>query len=416
MLLNLVIGIIVTRSLGPELRGEYGQIKLVTAFYGPMLLFGYNGGVMYYAIRKELNISTFFYTGLLVVVSIGIPSTILLYFLSINGFVGTAISLVPNLELWLGMASIPLIMCNAYVERIFKANHHFVPTNIRRVLGALITLIILLSAMFVSNVDLFISLIAILGGQITQLVLSLWFVFRRYDIRPMLEFNVLIRPWKFGLKSFLNQIISKSNEKFDQIALSFLTSATHFGYYSVGVGLSALVSRIPSSYADVFFNQIVSSTNERSLELYARAQRITFLITTAVALLLAGVSVPLVRVLYGTEFMQSALIIVFYTPGLIFQVAARLSVKFYAGRGRPLRNSLVYVIGLIVGIPFYFILIPNYGIVGAAIASSIGYFAAFTFSVIQIRNEYSLNIASIFLIQKADLMFLFDQLNVLRKK
>ena len=138
---------------------------------------------------------------------------------------------------------------------------------------------------------------------------------------------------------------------------------------------------------------------------YAKAQRVTFIITVILALFLSLISYPLVYLLYGIEFVAAAWVIVLYSPGLIFQVAARLSIKFYAAQGRPLKNSMVYIIGLLCSLPFYFLLIPKYGINGAAVASSIAYFAAFCFSFYQIYREYKLPLIDIIRLRAEDINY-----------
>lgn len=228
-----------------------------------------------------------------------------------------------------------------------------------------------------------------------------------------LESKNLFKPWGYGIKAWLSQIVSKSNSSLDQIALTFFLASGPFGIYCVGVALSNLVTKIPSSYIGVFFNRVTERNPKEALKLYAKAQRITFLITSIMALGLAVASYPLIYVMYGHEFVAAAWVVVLYTPGLVFQVAASLSVKLYAGMGQPLKVSLIYFIGFLVSLPFYFFLVPMYGINGAAVASSIAYFSAFLFSSYQINREFGLSIREVIGLRNDDWQYVQSQLSKL---
>ena len=122
---------------------------------------------------------------------------------------------------------------------------------------------------------------------------------------------------------------------------------------------------------------------------------------------------PLVFILYGEQFSAGAQVIMFYAPGVVFQVAARLSNKFYAARGRPLKNTVMYLCGFIVSVPFYYVLIPGMGLSGAAVASSIGYFAAFIASFLQLRWEYGISFFDVFGFRRDDWALVVDRLRSL---
>lgn len=410
LLISIASGIIVTRSLGPSIKGEYANLILVITLYGPFLLFGYHGGIIYYGLRKKIDLQQFFWTGAFLVLILGLLSIPILGLLVQQGILGEVARNSDNLHLRMALASIPVLFLNTYTERVIWANHMFRAVNVRVIVAAVVTLLYYFIIWGTIGIDLFQSLLGMFIGQVVALIMNLYFVVRKLKVQFRWHGHNIFFPWRYGYKVWVNQIIAQSNGRFDQIILSFLLAPASFGIYVVGVGLSSLVTTLPSSYINVFFTQITERDIEGGLALYERAQRITIILTTAVALMLALLAYPLIYFMYGEDFVAAAWVVIFYTPGLIFQVAARLTIKFYAGQGKPLKNSLINIAGIITSLPFYFILIPRYGIIGAAVASSIAYSAAFFFSFWQMNRDYGLSAKKIFWIKKDDFGYISLQL------
>lgn len=407
MALGILIGILVTRSLGPELRGEYGNIKLIVTFYSTFLLFGYHGGVLFFGVNKSLNLKDFFWTGSVVTILLSVICIVALYFLIELGALGKIIQEVEPSTLILGLLIVPFIFFNAYSERIIRSYSLFRIINKRMVISVIVTLIYYLYYYLFSQIDLFVSVMGMLLGQLTNTLLNLYFILTKIKVHHKLIGALAFKPFSYGWKNWINQILNTSNDKIDQLIISFILSLKSFGLYLVGVSVCNLLSTVTSSYVNVFFNQIAEQKGN-GIELYQRAQRVTTIVTTMTVLFLMALGYPLILLFYGQPFSEAFYVVLFYSPGMIFQVLARMTIKFYSANGKPLKNSLIYLVGILVGLPFYFLLIPELGIIGAAIASTITYFAGFVFSFYQIRKEFKIGIGS--LVPKfEDFNYLFHQ-------
>jgi O-antigen/teichoic acid export membrane protein len=410
LIIGIASGIIVTRSLGPELKGEYANLKLVVSLYAPFLLFGYQGGVLYYGLRQKLDLQQFFWTGAALSFGLGLVCMPILAALVQNGILGSIAQNSTPLHVWLALGTIPALFLNAYMERVIRVYHLFRAANVRLIIALVVPLLFYLVLFFTLGINLTWALVGLLLGQLSALVMNFYFVIQRLKVQFCWQGRFIFYPFTYGYKDLLVMVVGRSNDKIDQIILTFLLAPAAFGIYVVGVGLSNLVNKIPSSYITVFYNQIAKRSPQEGLPLYARAQRITFILTALAAIALAILAYPLIYLMYGNAFTAAAWVVVLYTPGLIFQVAARVSIKFYAGQGKPLKNSLVYIAGIVAGLPFYFWLIPKYGIRGAAIASSIAYFAAFSFSFWQLNRDYGVSLRDIVIPQRDDIKYVKMQL------
>ena len=404
MILTLMTSIILNRSLGPETKGNYAGMLLLPSLFTPLFMFGYTGGVLYYALRRIINIERFFVTGFFTLLVLGGGMSFVIYYLAKVGVFGQIISNHENNILYMLCLITPIVFLNGYMEKVLISLKLFRPSSIRNTLGALSLVLSISILWFIGELNLFTSLGSAVFAILIQFSINIYFVLKNLDINYGFERPNLIKPWNYGIRSFLNQLISKSNDKFDRIILGFVMRPLDFGLYTTGVALCSMVATIPSSYTKVFFTQIASRSEEDAVQLLYKAIRITFLISIVLSFILVVMAKLVIFLLYGSSFERSVTVVYFYVPGMIFQIVGRLPIKFFAARGKPLKNSIIYATALIISVPFYFWLIPLIGLNGAAVSSSIAYIAAFFMSLIQLRRDYSLNLNNFFLLEKGDLI------------
>ena len=77
--------------------------------------------------------------------------------------------------------------------------------------------------------------------------------------------------------------------------------------------------------------------------------------------------------MYGKEYEFSYTILLYYLPGIIIFMSTRIFLQYFAASGQPMKNTWIQLSGILVGIPAYFLLIGKYGVVGAAIGSTLAY-------------------------------------------
>jgi O-antigen/teichoic acid export membrane protein len=90
---------------------------------------------------------------------------------------------------------------------------------------------------------------------------------------------------------------------------------------------------------------------------------------------------PLIQLIYSLTFINAYLPMLALLPGVVLLGAAKVLTNEIAGRGYPQYNSLSAGTAFILTVVFDLILIPRYGILGAALASSISYTVSFFASV-----------------------------------
>jgi O-antigen/teichoic acid export membrane protein len=77
--------------------------------------------------------------------------------------------------------------------------------------------------------------------------------------------------------------------------------------------------------------------------------------------------------LFTTKFANAFEPLLWLLPGTVLFSIANIFASYIAGIGKPMMNTLISASVVVCTIFFDMLLIPHYGIIGAAIASSIAY-------------------------------------------
>jgi O-antigen/teichoic acid export membrane protein len=98
-------------------------------------------------------------------------------------------------------------------------------------------------------------------------------------------------------------------------------------------------------------------------------------------------SIYLVPILFGEEFRESVQCIGFLLIGVVPFCLSMAVSGYFAGTGRVRINLYSAILGFIVCMAADLLLIPSYGILGAAIASSISYISTVTFLLVKFHRD-----------------------------
>lgn len=79
--------------------------------------------------------------------------------------------------------------------------------------------------------------------------------------------------------------------------------------------------------------------------------------------------------IFGNEFQNLKTIILFLAPGILFLSAGTLITPFFSGQGKHYINAIGSAISLAITAMFAFLLIPAWGLSGAAIVNTLAYTA-----------------------------------------
>ncbi|AHF99761.1 polysaccharide biosynthesis protein [Halostagnicola larsenii XH-48] len=215
-------------------------------------------------------------------------------------------------------------------------------------------------------------LAAVLGHVVLHFHQSLRSVFERdtgtLPKREMMSFNTLSIVLVFLLMSLYHV---------DVMMLQALANQDEVGHYKAALVFAEFLWFAPITLQTVFVHSTSElwskGENERVSRLAAKTTRYTFLLTAIMAIGMAALAHDVVPVYWGAESEPAVDPLLLLLPGAVGFALARPMLAIGQGKGE-LRYPIIAT-GSAAGINVVLntILIPLYGMYGAAIATSIGY-------------------------------------------
>ncbi len=179
---------------------------------------------------------------------------------------------------------------------------------------------------------------------------------------------ILTKTWVFGLVGIMGATMINT----DIIMLGWLRNAAEVGFYSAAQKPIQLLYVLPAFLASSVFPALArfgKSDKEKFKKLFRQFVKITLL--AALPLALGGLvfARPIIEILYGKEYLTSVKTLQILSPTLLFVFPAMIIGNALFALDKQ-RNLLAYVLlGIFGNIVFNFLLIPRFGIEGAALAT-----------------------------------------------
>lgn len=161
----------------------------------------------------------------------------------------------------------------------------------------------------------------------------------------------------------------------DILILDGLTTMTAVGLYSLAVSLAELTRLVTDAIAQIALPRQLDADDEAAAVTTLEVTRLTAIVALASVGLMCAMAPPLIPVVYGSSFRGSVPSLLALAPGLLALGATRPIGAFLLRLDRPMLASAMSVAALFVNIALNLVLVPAYGIVGSAIASSVAYTA-----------------------------------------
>jgi O-antigen/teichoic acid export membrane protein len=235
---------------------------------------------------------------------------------------------------------------------------------------------------------------------------------RKFFSFRKIEFNSMRQLLSFSGKGHIGVMIQVINTKIDILILNALLTNPQVGYYSIAVLFAQLVWYVPDSVATFLYPKISKFNNtHKSLELTMRINRIVLFVSIIIAFIIFYISPYLIPAIYPEDFKNSIYAIQLLIIGVAIYSINKILTKFFTGTGRPIVGSIISLIGLFVNIPLLVYLIPEYGINGAAIASTVAYSVMGLCAIFALKYLHpNVRVTSVLLINKTDVKYLYSVL------
>ncbi|MHA1294863.1 MAG: oligosaccharide flippase family protein, partial [Promethearchaeota archaeon] len=175
------------------------------------------------------------------------------------------------------------------------------------------------------------------------------------------------------------------------IILGMFRTETEVGYYAITVKLATLVSfllsAINSMAAPKFSELYHSGKMDELFHVAKKSTKLIFWATSPILLTLVAFGKPILSILFGQEFKQAYLALLFLVIGQFIHSISGATGYFMNMTGNQITLSKIMISSALINVFFGLVLIPQFGIYGAAIAGMIGmsFWNLYVLSVIKLK-------------------------------
>jgi O-antigen/teichoic acid export membrane protein len=372
--LSLANVLIVARTLGAEGRGQVAfltAIAWLTASFSTLGVQEANSNFAASDPRSRRSLAT---NSILLSLLFGGATFGVLYGL-IAVFPAVAGESDPTLR-WVTFAFLPVIILMVCLRSLVLADYGFTVANAAYVLPSILNVAVngLFAAAGILSVETAVGVW--LAGQTLEALMLAGYVARRLAGFGRPDLGLARRTLGFGAKAHVGRVMQLGNYRLDQWLLGAIAGPRELGLYSVAVAWAEALWFLPTALAAVQRPDLVRAARSRATREAARVFRVATLITAVSALVMIAAAPFLCVVVFGEEFRGSIDDLRVLVAGAFGMVALKLLGNALVAQGKPVLQSVAIGTGFVFTLGLDIVLIPPFGGIGAALASTLAYSVA----------------------------------------
>ena len=396
--LGIFFRIFIAQTLGAEALGIVSLMIILIGIFSILFNPGLNAAITKYIssyLAKKKNVDIVYTTGLKMVLLLAIAGSIVLFllseFIAINVFNST-LAIFPFQLTSLAMLFNVLALFFTSSSSGFQRMENITFTNIVERGSKLLILIILVYLGFgVMGPAYAIALSFVLATIIS------WAVFRHQTRLRFKGFDKKIAKMLliFGAPMMLVAGAGMIFTWTDSFLIGVYMTVEEVGFYSVAVSLYVFLGSIVGSLTTTLFPVFSSIEARDDIEMLKgvvnRALKYTVYLILPASLGLILLAEPTIRILFGSEFYPAIVPLQILLIGSFFLSLSKICHSFIIGIGRPASYTKFMIISGIINIALNVILIPFYGLIGAAIATTSSLFLSFLLTILFVYRRVGLS-------------------------
>ncbi|MFC1614128.1 flippase [Gemmatimonadota bacterium] len=405
------VSIMIARFLGVEGKGLYTLLTVVPWLVSFMLLGGMDTAHAYLLSSRRAGLKAVLIQSLLCVLVFSLAGIPIYLFL----VVPRVIQVPAQVLLLVSALLIPLALSRYFVHAILIGFERVVGMNFLQLVSALSMLALIGVFLGLWNFGLIGALVCFGVSQALMLPLGLYWIAknRRVDENPPRDNSEPGRKLKglsllgislaYGLKGHLAGVMVTLNQRFDIFLLGALSTPREVGLYAVSVALAEAVWHVPMTVQLILFPRTAAVGREKGARMLPRACRMTLLLTLGLAITLGVLGSPLILFLYGKSFLPAVVPLIALLPGVVGMGIASVFGSYFAGVDRRHYQSISATAAFALCLVLNLVLIPKYGALGAALASTASYLLQMVISLSLYRRLGELSYGNFFVPRLKDI-------------
>jgi O-antigen/teichoic acid export membrane protein len=401
--IGLFNGFLLARLIGPTGKGEYYLLVFLPTTIMVLIQLGLPQAITYYSARSQTR-------GLMA------KAVVLTMALSVPAMVVTA-GLIPSMQatfldgletnaILLGLCVLPLLVSSTLTTGVVVGRQDVKWLAAVRISQALVATVLIVVLVGVLGLGVAGALAAFLVTSLAEAAAS-FIAAQRVGARVPRPETVSYRAlFAYGLPLYPGSLTYFFGYRIDVYLLAWLLAdaAAPLGYYSMAVSMAELVFFVPNAVSSLFFTQVAGSAREDVDREVNRVSRVTLLVTVTAALALVPVAAVLIHVVLPA-FVPALPALYILLPGVVMISNTKVLGGYLNGLGLTGVTSVIHVTAFVINVAVNLLLIPTFGILGAAAASLVSYSVSSVMFSLAVRHHAKVPLHSLWIPTRGDVRF-----------
>ncbi|MFQ5823062.1 MAG: oligosaccharide flippase family protein [bacterium] len=401
---QIVTGLLLARILGPEGRGEYALLVIVPTMAGIFCNMGIGTSNVYFVGSRKIKLDKIISNSLTIALIIGGITILILNFLATE----ITIKIFKGIRtdyFRLAIISIPFLLLYIFLMSVIHGRRDFVRYNILNVLRPVTFILIFVLCYLIFKFKVLAGIIAWDFAAIIAAIGSIFFVKNLTSLRLKLkiDFEALKQILKYGSKVYLGEVVTFLNYRLNIMFIGFFLNPTQVGYFAIVIVIAESLWFMSASVGVVMFPTVASMDKNKAAEIMPKVVRNIFFVTTLMVLALSSIDRYIISLTFGEAFLPALKPLRLLYPGIAVFSVMKIISSYILGQGKPNVTMNISIVGLIINIALNIMLIPVWGINGAAFASTLSYFLLTLIEVIWFIKTTNINWTDLLIIEWSDL-------------
>jgi O-antigen/teichoic acid export membrane protein len=408
----LALSIVVARSLGPAMKGSFDLMTAAAAFAALAFGLGVPIGITLVVAKRPEEARRVPYPAALLSLVIGaLTAVVVAAWSELAGGSGSRPGGRSFDEAIAVGALAAITAYTAIAESALIGSRRIGIANLTDLVGRLLGLgivIALSTSATPTTLVLAVSLGLFVGGAMQTAALRPQGWLSRPDVAATV---------RQAVPAYISSGMQLANYRVDLFIVALVWGPIQVGLYAVAGLLAQLVWVLARGGAVALYPLFaVDDDPAVGTRRLAEASRLATVVGIVGSIMLAIAAPALIPVVYGDDFAEAVQPLWLLLPGVALFSPAIVASAFFLGRGTPGKNVITSGIGLIVTVTLDLVLVPRYGMAGAAIASTASYATTAVATLILLQRATGLRLTDLLVPRRQDLDQLLVATRVLARR
>lgn len=372
LVLRLLRNVLLARLLGPAERGVFALLSTLPDLISAATCGGLNTALGYQAAKQRsmgLLLTQVLVYGCL------LASLLTLLCILVARQLGTHLEVTEQLGLllWLLLLAVPLSVLKTALLTLHNASGATGTYNALRLFESLVPLLLFGALLWLwRDAALDAAVVSWLCGLGLCVSLGLYWLGRRHAIGLRWDRHGQRELLGYSAKSHPDVLFRQAMLRGDYLLIGAMLGSASLGHYAMATAAAELMFIVPEAVTTPLMKRLLQQEKVMS-RLIPLALRLTSTAMLCACLGMALIGEWLIVSLFGAEYRPAYPALLGLLPGLLGMSHVSILRLDLLGKERPGAVSWIMGLGAALNLVLNLVLIPRYGIVGAALGSSVAY-------------------------------------------